>query len=86
MPRWEASSRREIALVGMTVGVGGTAVAVGVSVGSDVGVGVLDGGSNVAVGAICGEPHPTNKMDTSKRLAKRNERLRNNVTPFIYEA
>lgn len=79
MPRWDANSRKETALVGMIVGVGGTAVAVGVSVGREVGLGVLDGGSGVAVAAGCEALHPTRNIHT--RLKNRDENFENKVIP-----
>ena len=68
----------------MSVGVGGTSVAVGVSVGREVGRGVLEGegGSDVAVTAICGAPQLNSKMDRSARLTSRDKDFGNKVTPL----
>jgi hypothetical protein len=82
IPRWDARSRREITPVGMMVGVGGTPVAVGVSVGSGVRVGVFEGGSGVAVAKVCGGAHPTRKMNKRVMLRNRNRNLSDKIISY----
>jgi hypothetical protein len=66
----------------MIVGAEWIAVAVGVSVGSGVRVGVFEGGSGVGVAKVCGEAHPARRMNRRAKLRNRNSNLRDNGIPY----